>query len=72
MGFCDISNEIIESLMFACPSQIFFSFNVQYNARTLLLLFVMILWHYKAELLISEARALIVEVNVVILILDSC
>lgn len=54
-------------------SDLFFFFNVQYNAMALLLLFVMILWHYKAEVLISEeAKDLIVEVNVVILILDSC
>lgn len=52
-------------------SDLFFFFNVQYNGATLLLLFVMILWHYKAEVLISEAKALIVQVNAVILILDS-
>lgn len=46
--------------------------NAQSNATTLLLLFVMILWHYRVEVLILEPKAFIVEVNVIILILESC
>lgn len=49
-----------------------FFLNAQYNATTLLLLLVMILWHYRIEILILEPKAFIVEVNVIILILESC